>query len=131
MHPLPMHSNAMIAAEAAMSAHSQGKFFEMNELLLANQTTLTRDHIMQLATGLGLDMTKFTHELDTHAHKAEIDAMVAEALKAGASGTPANFVNGRFLSGAAPFERFKAMIDEAIVQYHPPAPPAQVGKTSQ
>jgi protein-disulfide isomerase len=39
---------------------------------------------------------------------------MAEAAKLGVSGTPAFFVNGRFLSGAQPFSAFKSMIDEEL-----------------
>ena len=111
-----MHQNAMIAAEAAMAANAQGKFFGMHESLLANQTTLTRDHILQLATELGLDMKRFTSDIDTHVYAAGIQVEVQEAMTAGAGGTPANFINGRFLSGAQPFEGFKRVIDEELAR---------------
>ena len=38
----------------------------------------------------------------------------AQAAKLGANGTPAFFINGRFLSGAQPFDNFKALIDEEL-----------------
>jgi protein-disulfide isomerase len=115
-HPLPMHPNAMPASEAVMAANAQGKFAPMSEKLLANSSALSRDKYMQIATEIGLDIKKFTNDLDTHAYKASIDAMAAEAMKLGASGTPASFVNGRFLSGAQPYEAFKKIIDEEIAK---------------
>ncbi|HKQ61702.1 MAG TPA: DsbA family protein [Candidatus Polarisedimenticolaceae bacterium] len=119
MHPLPMHQNAMIAAEAAMAAHAQGKFQPMHEKLMANSTSLTREHILQLAAEVGLDVERFTHDLDAHAHKPGIDAETQEVMKLGVSGTPASFVNGRLVSGAQPYEAFKRLVDE------------QLGKTAQ
>ena len=116
MHPLPMHPQAAGAAEAAMSAHAQGKFFEMNKALLENSGKLTREKLIELATQIGLDLKKFTSDLDTNAHKAEIDRQTQEAMKLGASGTPAQFVNGRYLPGAQPYEGFKKLIDEELAK---------------
>jgi protein-disulfide isomerase len=116
MHPLPMHKNAMIAAEAALAAGAQGKFFEMNQKLLENSASLSRDKILALAGALGLDVKRFTNDLDTHAFKAAIDADTKEAMGAGATGTPASFINGRFLNGAAPIASFKKLVDEELAK---------------
>ena len=116
MHPLPMHQNAMPAAEAAMAANAQGKFAAMNEKLLANSSALSRNKYLQIAAEIGLDVKRFTNDIDTHAFKKSIDAWAAEAMKVGATGTPASFVNGRFLSGAQPYEAFKKIIDEEIAK---------------
>lgn len=115
-HPLPMHPNAMPAAEAAMAANAQGKFGLMNDKLMANSTALSRDKYLQIAAEIGLDVKKFTNDIDTHVYKASIDAQVAEAMKVGATGTPASFINGRYLSGAQPYEAFKKLIDEELAK---------------
>ncbi len=116
MHPLSMHKNAMPAAEAAMAAHAQGKFVAMHEKLLASSAALSQDRFVQIATEIGLDVKRFTHDLATHAHQAAINVQTAEAMKVGATGTPASFVNGRYLSGAAPYDGFKRVIDEEIAK---------------
>jgi protein-disulfide isomerase len=116
MHPLPMHQNAMPAAEAAMAANAQGKFAEMHEKLFANSTSLSREKYLQLAAEIGLDVKKFTADIDAEAYKKSIDAEAAEAMNVGATGTPASFVNGRFLSGAQPYDAFKKIIDEEIAK---------------
>ena len=116
MHPLPMHPNAMPAAEAAMAANAQGKFAAMHEKLMANSAALSRDKYLQFAAEIGLDVKRFTNDIDTQAYKKAIDAQTEEAMKVGASGTPASFVNGRFLSGAQPYEAFKKLIDEEIAK---------------
>src|SRR5512135_2783766 len=107
-----MHANAMIAAEAAMAANAQGRFQEMHAKLMAPDRVLTREKILEAAGQLGLDLDRFTRDLDGHAYKAAIDEMTAEAMRVGAGGTPASFVNGRFLSGAQPYEAFKKLVDE-------------------
>ena len=116
MHPLPMHPNAMIAAEAAMAANAQGKFLPMAEKLYvgAAQPGLTRDKVIELAKAINLDVDKFTKDLDTHAYQSLIAADTKQAMDVGATGTPSTFVNGRFLSGAQPYESFKKVIDEEI-----------------
>ncbi len=123
-HPLPMHANAMSAAEAAMAANAQGKFRDMNDKLMANSTALSRDKYLQIAAEIGLDVKKFTNDIDTHVYKASIEAQTAEAMKVGATGTPASFVNGRYLSGAQPYEAFKKLIDEALGATKPSSPGA-------
>ncbi len=125
-HPLAMHPNAMSAAEAAMAANAQGKFAAMNDKLMANSTALSRDKYLQIATEIGLDVKKFTNDIDTHVYKASIEAQVAEAMKVGATGTPASFVNGRYLSGAQPYEAFKKLIDEALAKGATPSSPVPV-----
>jgi protein-disulfide isomerase len=114
MHPLPMHPNAMPAAEAAMAANAQGKFHEMDAKLFANQQKLTRENFLVWAKELGLDVDRFTKELDAHTYAEAIQADVKEADAIGASGTPASFVNGRYLSGAKPYSAFKEVIDEEL-----------------
>ena len=114
MHPLPMHQNAMPAAEAAMAAAAQGKFLEMHRKLFENQQQLTREKFLSLATELGLDVDRFTKDLDSHTYAAAIQKDAKEAEDIGASGTPASFVNGRFLNGAKPYASFKELIDEEL-----------------
>jgi protein-disulfide isomerase len=114
MHPLPMHPNAMPAAEAAMAAAAQGKFLEMDHKLFENQQQLSRETYLRLAKELGLDVDRFTKDLDTHAYLAGIQKDAKEAEDIGASGTPASFINGRYLSGAKPYAAFKDMIDEEL-----------------
>jgi protein-disulfide isomerase len=115
-HPLPMHANAMIAAEAAMAANAQGKFREMHAKLMAPDRVLTREKILDAAKEIGLDVDRFTMDLDSHAHKAAIDEMTGEATRLGADGTPASFINGRYLSGAQPYEAFKKLVDEELAK---------------
>jgi len=57
---------------------------------------------------------KFTTAIDTHAFKSAIEADTKEAMGVGATGTPASFVNGRFLNGAAPLASFKKLVDEEL-----------------
>ena len=63
---------------------------------------------------LGLDGQKFSECLAQKPHAAAIDKDIEDGQKVGVSGTPAFFINGRMLSGAQPFEKFKELIDEEL-----------------
>src|SRR5688572_17393372 len=105
-NPLPMHRNAGLAAEAALAANAQGKFWQMHDKLFENSRALQREDLERYAQEVGLDMAKFRRALDTHEHKREVDADMALANQLGARGTPSFFINGRPLRGAQPFEGF-------------------------
>ncbi len=113
-NPLPFHDKAALAAEAAMEARDQGKFWEYHDKLFSNQQALARENLEQYAKDLGLNMSKFKAALDSNKHKAEIAADQTLARQIGASGTPSFFINGRSLRGAQPFDAFKSLIDEEL-----------------
>jgi protein-disulfide isomerase len=113
-YPLPFHQSAEPAAVASLAAHKQGKFWEMHAKLFANQRGLTRDNFVAFAKELGLNVDKFQKDLDDPALKAWVKEDMAEGSKFGVNGTPASFINGRLVSGAQPFDAFKAIIDEEL-----------------
>jgi len=114
--PLPFHEKAKPAALAAMAAHQQGKFWEMHDLLFKNQLNLGAEEIAGYAETIGLTMTRFKAALTDERIAKAIDAEAAAGGKIGARGTPAFFINGTFLSGAQPFERFQERIDEELAK---------------
>jgi len=113
-HPLPFHQSAGPASEAVMAAKDQGKFFEMHKKLMEMNGQISRDKLLEAAKSIGLDMDRFTKDLDSPEVKARIDAESKESEGVGASGTPVTFVNGRFLNGAKPYNMFKDMVDEEL-----------------
>ncbi|MFH1532886.1 MAG: thioredoxin domain-containing protein [Pseudomonadota bacterium] len=96
--PLTFHQDARPAAAATLAAHAQGKFWEMHDLLFANQKSLTRADLEGFAGDLGLDMTAFKAALDS-GYDAVIDGEIKEGQKAGVRGTPTFFINGRKYQG--------------------------------
>jgi protein-disulfide isomerase len=114
--PLAMHKNAEPAARAAAAAYQQGKFWEFHDKLFADQRNLNEESYMKYARELGLDMDKFARDMSvvSTTTKKLIDSDKSEANSLGVTGTPAFFVNGRFLSGARPFEDFAKLIDDAL-----------------
>lgn len=115
-NPLPMHAQAELAARAAEAAGKQDKFFEMHDRLYENPKEINDANLEKWAKELKLDVSRFRKDLDSRDVQDRIDAHKAQAATLGARGTPAFFVNGRYLSGAQPFDRFKALIDEEIAE---------------
>jgi protein-disulfide isomerase len=115
-NPLPFHANAPLAAEAAVAAERQGKFWEMHDTLFAHQADLGLGGLEARALELGLDLPTFRKALDAHAGKARVDADVAVAQKLGVRGTPTFFIDGRTVMGAQPFAEFKQVIDDELAR---------------
>jgi predicted DsbA family dithiol-disulfide isomerase len=113
-YPLPFHPRAQKASEAALCAQDQGKYWQMHEKLFANQKALEPAQLKQHAKDLGLEAGKFDKCLDSGEKAALVDASKKAGEEAGVSGTPAFFINGRPLSGAQPFEKFKEIIDAEL-----------------
>ena len=67
----------------------------------------------------------FNQCLDSGEMKAEIDKDTKEGSTYGVTGTPASFVNGRFLSGAQPYDAFKKVIDDELMMKGIAVPTAQ------
>ncbi len=122
--PLPMHGQAMKAAEAGLCAGDQGKFWEMHDRLFANQNALAPEALLKHAEDLGLDMSKFKECLDSKKYAEGIKKEMVEGQKAGVTGTPAFYLgfvesDGKVkatkkISGAVPYANFKAVIDEML-----------------
>jgi len=114
-YPLPFHPQARPAAEAANCANAQGKFWEYHKKLFENQSALSEDNLKTYAKDLGLDEVKFNECFSKKTFAAAIDKDIADGASAGVNGTPAFFINGRFLNGAVPLDEFKKIIDEELV----------------
>ncbi len=112
--PLDFHNFAKKAAVAALCANDQNKYWDYSNKLWENQRALDTPSLKKYAEELKLDTKKFDECLDSDKYLAQVNKDVEEGMKAGVSGTPSFFVNGKMLSGAQPLEAFKKMIDEEI-----------------
>jgi Na+/H+ antiporter NhaA len=90
-----VHEHAQLAAEAAEAAGAQGAFWEMHDLLFAHQGRLETTDLVRYARELGLDVDRFTDELERQVYAARIAEDVRGADLSGVAGTPTFFVNGR------------------------------------
>lgn len=109
-YPLDNHSQAALAAAAAIAAHRQGKFWPLHDAMFANRQDLSREAITKLAAKAGLDLKKF--EADWPA-KATLDAVMRDMQdgdKAGVEGTPSIFINGKPYRGTLDLEQIRPVI---------------------
>ncbi len=112
--PLSFHKHAQVAAEAALCAGEQGKFWEMEERLFSNQQTLSREELPAHAKAVGVEEAAFVACLDGKQKRQQVLDDAAMAEKVTATGTPAFFINGRKISGAQPLDAFRRLIDEEL-----------------
>jgi len=114
--PLNIHRDAPLAAQAGLAAAAQNKFWEMHDRLFANQKTLKREDLPQIARAAGLDVQRFESDLDSGKFRTAVESDITEGQSLGVDGTPVFFVNGRRLAGASPFTDFDAMIRHELSQ---------------
>ena len=114
-YPLPFHNRAKPAAEAALCALEQGKFWEMRDKLFDKQELSDAD-FTRYAKEIGLKEKKFAACLAEHKYAARIDGDIADGQRFGVRGTPHFFINGTPISGAQPFENFKSVIDDELAK---------------
>ncbi len=116
--PLSQHDKALLAAQAAEAAGLQGKFWEMHDLIFAEQSSWEgqtpaqfEDWLKSQAPNLGLNAAQFAADLtrDTIAQKA-LQAQV-DAEKAGIGATPTLFLNGVPYSGAIQGGSYSGPVD--------------------
>jgi protein-disulfide isomerase len=114
--------NAVQSALAAECADDQDKFWDYHTILFNNQdqlgTDLTelRTVLIDFATELELDIDAFTECYDSDRYVTEILLDRSDGEAAGMRGTPGFLINGRFLSGAQPYEAFAAVIDDELAK---------------
>ncbi len=120
--PLDFHKQAFKAAEAADCAGEQGKFWQMHDRLFENQKALSPEDLLKHAEAIGIDMAQFKQCLDSGKYADEIKKDIAEAQKAGVTGTPTSLLGWfepdgkkikavKMLKGAQPYAAFKEAIE--------------------
>ena len=137
---MPSHPLSFLAAEATEAAGAQGKFWEMEEQIFANQQSFAdqsetdfRKTLDQYAQQLGLDQSKFNSDLDAGKYKAKVQAAQNLAMQLGLGGTPFLLVNGE-----AWINQFDYSADETLAriidyykQRYSQAPAMQIDQSKQ
>jgi protein-disulfide isomerase len=108
-----IHPNAEPAAEAAIAAAKQGKFWEMHDELYKNGRNLSPETIKGIAEKIGLDMKKWEADRASDEVKKQIDGELALGQTVDVRGTPSIFVDGKVLQNRS-VEGMKAQIDDAL-----------------
>ena len=108
-----------LAANAALCAQEQGRFWEYHRILFQNQGAensgaFSRDNLIGFAKEIGLDVKAFTQCLDARKYDPQINRTSQEARKRGVKGTPTFFINDRMLAGLPQFSDLEAAIQSAL-----------------
>lgn len=115
--PLPAHRSAEGAARAAVAAERQGKFWPFaDRLLTLEKPTLGRDTFLEIARALGLDEARFLTDLDGPDAAARVREDMLHARRLGLDGTPAFFLNGRYVSGFRDLDALAAEVDAELAK---------------
>lgn len=112
--PLNFHKDAHLAAQAALEAHKQGKFWPFHDKLFENQRNLKRGDLEKFAKEVGLDVAAFKAALDGSTYKAAVDADMELGKEVQVTGTPTVFVNGKRIANPSVYENVSKAIDEAL-----------------
>jgi protein-disulfide isomerase len=109
-----VHPHALLAAQAAECAGTQGKFWEMHDLLFAHQDHLTKDHLLGYAEQLQLNLPNFVAELNDEIYLQRVRENVEGGEHSGVRGTPTFYINSNIQDVSFGFH---ALIDgiEAIL----------------
>ena len=96
-YPLAFHKQALPAALASMAAGQQGKFWEYHDELFLHQNSFSNNKYLEIAQNIGLDVKEFSLDMMRPSIRKKIEQDINDAKKAGVTGTPTIFVNGRKL----------------------------------
>src|SRR5262249_28817502 len=113
-YPLDTHSQANMAAEAALAAQAQGKFWEMHDKMYANFRAINREHVLTWAKEIGLDVDRFRTELDSHKYAKRVALETKQGDDAGVEGTPTFFIDGKRLNATFDVETVVPLVVQEI-----------------
>ncbi len=108
-----VHPHAERAAEAAEAAGSQGKFWEMHDVLYGHQDALADADLVGYAQRLGLDVDRFTADLANGTAAGRVREDFRSGVQSGVNGTPTFFINGRRHDESWDLESLLAAIEQA------------------
>lgn len=113
-NPYKYRDYSHIAAAAALAAGEQGKYWPMHDLLLDRSPKLDRESVIKYAGELGLDVKRFTADLDSAKVKDLIEKDKALSVSLDLYNTPTFFINGRKVVGNRPYEYLNGIVQEEL-----------------
>lgn len=113
------HPNAEIAARASEAAGKQGKFFEYAEVLFAKQNDWSeladpKETFKTYAKDLGLNVDDFEKYMNSNESRNSVTKDAQGGTRAGISGTPSFFLNGKSIANPNGYTAFKKLLDDAL-----------------
>jgi protein-disulfide isomerase len=109
-----VHPHAMLAAEAAECAGAQGQFWTMYDLLFDHQLHLKPDQLKSYAGRVGVDLARYTAEMDDHVYVQRIREHQQSGHSSGVRGTPTFFVNGRLQDVSFGLQNLHSAVENAL-----------------
>jgi protein-disulfide isomerase len=107
------HPHAEQAAEAAESAGAQGKFWEMHDALYENQSDLSTEGLIRIATSVGVDKETLIRDLSSRTFEDRVYEDFMSGVRSGVNGTPTFFINGIRYDGRGDFQSLVAVLRAA------------------
>ena len=119
--PLSQHRNARPAAEAAMCAAAQGKFWDMHDRIFQSQEEWSvlvdpMARMRELAAGVGVDLALWDSCVAEDVMLPMIDGDLARGNASGVGETPTFFIGSQVVGGAIPARQLRPLLDEAIAR---------------
>ena len=109
-----LHPDARLAAQAGHCANEQDKFWEYHDKLYLNQSDLSESALVNYAEQINLNVSRFTHCLDSGVYAKEVEQDYQDGFEAGVRGTPTFFINGNRIPGSIPEDIFNALIQNFL-----------------
>jgi protein-disulfide isomerase len=109
-----LHPYAQAAAETAEFAASQGKFWQMHDLIYENQERLDEKLLQQLTQKLHLDAAKLVEAWESREFEARVKTDFSSGVRSGVNGTPTFFIDGRRHDGSYDEESLSEAITQAL-----------------
>jgi protein-disulfide isomerase len=114
-----IHPYARPAAEAAMCADEQGRFWDFHDAIFARSGRLGEGSFVEIGSELGLDLDAFNACVEERRYADFVRDDMAAGEEAGVTGTPAFFINGIPLKGARDADDLSRVIDAEIARIGP------------
>ena len=101
-----IHQRAQKAAEAAVGAAQEGKFWEMHNILFQNRKHLGTISLKEYSREAGISNKKFLDMLVNSTYSWEVRTDLLEGLSKGVRDVPAFFINGEIYDGEIDEDRY-------------------------
>jgi protein-disulfide isomerase len=131
--PIPnLHPRAKAASNAALCAGEQGKYWEMHDVLFANQRKMSDEDLLSYGASIDLEAAQFGDCIKQGTHSDQVNKDIEEGQELGVRGTP-SFVLGltdpgdpntikvsKFVRGAQAYDAFAKEIDDLLAEVGEP-----------
>jgi len=128
-YPIPnLHPRASAASNAALCAGEQDKYWEMHDVLFANQRKMSDDDLLSYGASIDLEAAQFSNCVKQGTHSDQVKKDIEEGQELGVSGTP-SFVLGltdpgdpntikvsKFVRGARAYSDFAKEIEDLLAE---------------